>query len=295
MKVLKQIETKPRDYSPISPSAKSLLYLKGLTSIPFAREVAGLIAYPEKYNPDMENKDMAFWKRVVHFENRHWSIDQLLSALPIKNILELSSGFSFRGLEFIKHNDVHYIDTDLPELINTKKEFLRDLVHGYSHTKGTLELMPLNALDEENFMQITENFGAGPIAIVNEGLLMYLDEKEKEKLCKIIHKILSVHGGYWITADVYVKSTLERLDENSDDNLKDLTDQQRIEDNMFESFLSAEAFFRKAGFVLVREAVNDLEKISSLKYMINNASEEQIKGFNAGRKIQATWCLKVAD
>jgi hypothetical protein len=41
--------------------------------------------------------------------------------LPIKNILELSSGFSFRGLETTKQKGFYYIGTDLPDVIATKK------------------------------------------------------------------------------------------------------------------------------------------------------------------------------
>src|SRR5476651_505065 len=87
-----------RDYSTISPSAKALLLMKGLTDIPFARQAAELIMLPEKYEPDYSLKDLRFWGRVVHFESRYRSIDHLLADVPIKNILEISSGFSFRGL-----------------------------------------------------------------------------------------------------------------------------------------------------------------------------------------------------
>src|ERR1700754_1733876 len=117
-----------RDFSSISPSARSLLLLKGLTDIPFARQAAELINYPEKYEPDFELKNFVFWARVLHFENRYKSINQLLSDLPVKNILELSSGFSFRGLNTVLHNYTYYIDTDLPDVIATKQNLLYSLM-----------------------------------------------------------------------------------------------------------------------------------------------------------------------
>lgn len=91
-----------RNFTTISPSAKSLLLMKGCTNIPFARQTAELIKLPERYNPDYDKKDTTFWARTLHFENRYWSIDNLLSDLAITNILELSSGFSFRGLDTVK-------------------------------------------------------------------------------------------------------------------------------------------------------------------------------------------------
>ena len=110
-----------RNFNTISPSAKSLLLMKGHTNIPYARQAAELIMLPEKYLPDFNKKDLTFWARVVHFESRYWSINQLLTELPIKNILELSSGYSFRGLDKIRQDGFNYIDTDLPELIGVKK------------------------------------------------------------------------------------------------------------------------------------------------------------------------------
>jgi len=209
-----------RDYSTISPSAKSLLLLKGLTNIPFARKAAGLMLSPEKYEPDFTLKDFAFWARVVHFENRYWSIDQLLADLPIKNILEISSGFSFRGLAATQKDGVHYIDTDLPDVIELKKQFIDALQPDGINPKSKLDILPLNALDEKAFEEIVARFPKGePIAIVNEGLLMYLSIAEKEKLCSIIHNILDKRGGYWITADIYLKQRARVTGMEMDDNL----------------------------------------------------------------------------
>ena len=56
-----------RNFSTISPSAKSLLLMKGYTDIPFARQTAELLTYPEKYQPDFDKNDMTFWARTLHF------------------------------------------------------------------------------------------------------------------------------------------------------------------------------------------------------------------------------------
>lgn len=176
-----------RDYNTISPSAKALLYLKGLTSIPFAKTAAEQMMLPDKYDSDFNIREFGFWARVVHFESRYWSIDHLLEDTEVKNVLELSSGFSFRGLASVAaHGDVHYIDTDLPDVITTKKQLVEAIK---PELKGTLEVLPLNALDEVAFEELISHFPEGEVAIVNEGLLMYLGTSEKEKLCRIIHSI----------------------------------------------------------------------------------------------------------
>ena len=278
-----------RDYSTISPSAKGLLYLKGYTNIPYARQAAELMMRPEKYEPDFSNSDFLFWSRVVHFESRYWSINQLMEDLPIKNILELSSGFSFRGLSAVKQDGVHYIDTDLPGVIETKAAFVNELQPN-PNPDSRLEILPLNALDEQAFMDIINRFRANePIVIVNEGLLMYLSISEKKQLCSIIQKVLYERGGYWITADIYLKQRSRFQDMKMDDNLAKFFEQHHVRDNMFDSFEQAEKFFNVQGFIIDKKAKPDRDKLSTLPYLIKSASPDQLKLLGNAPSIRQTW------
>jgi len=280
-----------KDYSTISPSAKSLLLLKGVTDIPFARQAAELLVAPREYNPDIDNRDVVFWGRVVHFESRYQSIDQLLGDIPVKNILELSSGFSFRGLAIAKDSNVHYIDTDLPGIIDTKKKFVRDL-QGDINLKGTLEILPLNALDETRFREIVSHFPPGPVVIVNEGLLMYLGIDEKKKLFSIIHSVLKERGGYWITADIYLKMQNGPVLPRRDDELDKFLEQHKIEENKFNSVEEAKDFFEQAGFVIDKVAATDYKKISSLPHLLNVITPEQLETMRGSSKMNETWRVK---
>jgi O-methyltransferase involved in polyketide biosynthesis len=291
---MERINSNDRNYNTISPSAKSLLFMKGHTSIPFARQIAGLMAYPGEFIPDFENRNNNFWARVVHFESRYWSVDQLLTELSIKNILELSSGFSFRGLDVAKQHGIFYIDTDLPDLIAKKKDLLSALLMENKSIEGNLEILPLNALDEKQFLDTVTHFPKGEIAIVNEGLLMYLDSDEKEKLCSIIHRILKERGGYWITADIYLRNQQNKLDLKLDSKTKEFFEEHQIEENKFESFKEAETFFRRMGFVIDKEANIRSSSLSSLKYFMKSTTIKQLFKINKTGKIQVTWRLKVA-
>ncbi len=281
-----------RDFSAISPTAKSILFLKALTDIPYARKAAELITYPEPYLPDFKITDPAYWARVFHFERRYWSINQLLAGLEIENILELSSGFSFRGLDMVRNRRVHYIDTDLEEMIN-KKQDLINLMNDKKNLKGQLYMMALNGLDENNFNEVVSYFPHGPLVIVNEGLLMYLDASEKEKICAIIKRILLKRGGYWITADIYRKTSLPELQEGKDE-LKKITDQQRIEEKMFDSFETARQFFEEQGFVIDKESERGHHRLRSYEYLFENVSEEQLSNMREQPEVQVTWRLKVS-
>jgi O-methyltransferase involved in polyketide biosynthesis len=284
-----------RNFNSISPSAKSLVLLKGFTSIPFAHQTAELLVSHEKFTPDYIKKDTTFWARVVHFENRYWSIDQLLEDLSIKNIIELSSGFSFRGLESVRKSEVHYIDTDLPAVINLKKKFISEIKNGNLVTKGKLELVPLNCLDEESFHKIVSHFPKGEIVIVNEGLLMYLNRQEKESLCTIIHRLLKERGGYWVTADIYLKNKRDKLDLKIDEKTKDFFSKHNIEENLFNSFEEAESFFRRMGFIIDRVANVKRSELSSIKYFLKSVTLKQLLTIRKTGKIQATWRLRVAN
>jgi O-methyltransferase involved in polyketide biosynthesis len=291
---MEQVNLSNRNFNTISPSAKWILLMKGHTDIPFARQTAELIVYPEKFNPDFDKKVMTFWARTVHFEYRYKSIDQLLEDLPVNNILELSSGYSFRGLNAIKQKDIYYIDTDLPDVIAEKEYFIVVLKNENGSAEGKLELLPLNALDEKQFRGITDRFPDGEIAIVNEGLLMYLDTSGKEKLCHIIHRILEERGGYWITADIYLKNQHENLGIKWDDRSQEFFEQHRIEDNKFGSFKEAEEFFKRMGFIIDKEAKIENSQLSSLKYLLQNATSEELTKMSKVGKIQSTWRLRIA-
>ncbi|MCX6239137.1 MAG: class I SAM-dependent methyltransferase [Bacteroidia bacterium] len=281
-----------RDFSSVSPSAKWMILWKGHTNIPFAKEVAELLEYPNKYIPDFKKRDFTFWASTLGLERRYWSIDQLLNDLTIKNILEISSGYSFRSLDYAQQKEVHYIDTDLPDVIATKKEFINSLKKNELNTNGKLELLPLNALDENSFHEIIGHFPQGEVAIVNEGLLGYLDKQEKEKLCSIIHDILMERGGYWITADIGLKNKDAKLGLKYNDEIKEFNEQQDTEGKSFESFKEAEMFFKEMGFVIDKEAKVKYSEMSSFKYLKRSITLRQFFKLRGAGKIQATWRLK---
>ena len=279
--------------TPLSGSDK-LLLLKGFTKIPFVRQAAELMLSPKTYIANLGDMDFAFKARLMHFESRYRSIDQLLEGLSVKNVLELSSGFSFRGLDLIQQKEVHYIDTDLPEVIDIKKNFI-DALSEPLNPVGSLQTLPLNALDEQQFHNTIKLFEPGEVAILTEGLLMYLNPEEKRKLCGIIHNILKERGGYWIVADIYVRKEIDLRNVMVTEALQGFYEVHNIEENKFESFEAAEKLFNDSGLVLDKAAGGDYSNLSSLQGVLSTASEGQKDIINNAGKIRATWRLKVAQ
>lgn len=276
--------TTERNFNTISPSARVLLLMKALTDIPFARETAALILEPEAFDRLLQQEHSeTFLARVVHFENRYKTIDQMLDILHPSNVLELSSGFSCRGLAMTQHRPLVYLDTDLPESAGNKKSLITDLIRiHHLHRKGKLYVQPLNAMDEAQYENAVQFFPPGPITFVNEGLLVYLDEEEKRVLCKTIRNILKRRGGHWITGDVYLKNPDHEPGNGKqtpeDQKWKEFLTEHNVNDNKFADYQQAEAFFNSCGFRVAHKAPTVHRSLSALNYFktaVTNATVDE--------------------
>ncbi|MFX1479090.1 MAG: hypothetical protein ACFFCI_13240 [Promethearchaeota archaeon] len=286
------------NFDSISPSAKSLLLTKALTNIPFARNAAGLIWGIKAIEDTMKKlSSIGFLMRLIHFEKRYSSIDKALIEIGIKNILELSSGFSFRGLDMCRDPEVYYIDTDLPEIIESKKQIVREFTKKLcNYPVDNLFPQTLNILDKNAFTETINQFPKGPIAIVNEGLLMYLNEEQKQKACTIICDLLRERGGYWITADIYIKKETQDVITNGfyDEKGKRFLTEHQVEENKFENFEAAEAFFKEFGFDIYKKVEIPSRQLSSIKFLAN-LPRSQLDELKNRKKNRETWILKTND
>ena len=278
------------DYNTISPSARGLLLTKAITTIPFATQAAALLWDKEELKRRVKekvSKESFVW--LLHFENRYRTIDSLLTPLAYSNVLEIASGFSFRGLQLCIDHNITYFDTDLPDSITTKQQVVDQLKEKHHlQTKGTYRLMPLNALDTAAFNAVIDQFPPGPIAIVNEGLLMYLDEAEKRRLCANIHAVLSKRGGCWITGDIYLKKG-ELEHELRNPTAAAFLAMHKVEEKKFENFEAAEAFFTSCGFSIAAKEIVAYDQLSALQFIADrNIPEEVVRSWFTTRE---TWKL----
>jgi hypothetical protein len=329
------------DPSAISPSAYTLLFMKRHTAIPYVREAAALVEGKLKqaqaagagpvHIPEFSSDPAGYGVFLLHFEDRYWSIDQLMADLPITNILELSSGFSFRGLDLSRHKPVYYIDTDLPGLIAVKQPLVDALLAGEQENAtvpgstsaspaagnpaagpnpaaapqtiapaaaaapGHYELQTLDVLDPDAFAAIVARFPPGPLLILNEGLLVYLNTEQKRQLGANIKKALEARGGYWITADVYIRNP-ER-DQTPANGAQTAWQawrtQFQIEENKFTDYAEAEKFFTTMGYKIDKEATPDYPRLTSLPFLRTTAGPKFLENLRQpGRlRLRTTWRL----
>src|ERR1051325_7878121 len=132
-----------KSFDSISPTAAWLLRLKSFTTIPFVREAATLLGVEKKEAQLQETDRGKVFRLLIHFENRYRAIEKILSHIELKNVMELTYGFSFRGLDLCLEKNIHFIDTDLPGVIEQKKSLISILSQNKTF-KGQLECLPLN-------------------------------------------------------------------------------------------------------------------------------------------------------
>lgn len=245
-----------RDYSSISPSALSLLLMKSGSTIAFAKEAANLLwgdAVPEELAHAMTAENAR--RRLRHFENRYRSLDRLLAEAALPRVLEIGSGLSFRGLELARKSEIFYLDTDLPSIVELKSDLVAKL-HPDA-LAGTLRVQALNALDSDAFGSAVDGIPEGPLAIANEGLLVYLDEREKARLASNVRTALLARGGAWLTADVYVQNAGGSAPTVGYGRSREFLDKHRVEQNKFSSWRAAEQFFAQHGFVIAKKLAHE--------------------------------------
>lgn len=241
-----------RDYSTISPSARAVLALRALSpELPFVREAAELVLGKDALAAEHARlQGLVGWQmRLWHFVERYQSLDRLLAASGITNVVELAAGLSLRSLALARQQAVTYLDTDLPEMIETKRSLVEQLAVG--PLVGDVKLRAMNALADGELAAAVDELPAGPVAILNEGLLMYLDDAEKRRLAAAIHGVLARRGGVWITADIYLPMP-GAAPIGQDDKLRHFLTTHRVEENKFASFAAAEQLFTDAGFAVTR-------------------------------------------
>lgn len=245
-----------RDYSSISPSALSLLLMKSQSSIAFAKEAA-LLLWGESVPAELAHAMTAenARRRLRHFESRYRSLDQLLAEAAHPRVLEIGSGLSFRGLELARNSEIFYLDTDLPNIALLKAGLVAKLHPG--PLTGTLRVQPLNALDGDAFQAAVDDVPRGPLAIANEGLLVYLDAEEKARLADNVRTALLARGGVWLTADVYVQNAGGSAPTVGYGRSRDFLDKHRVEQNKFCDWDAAERFFTDSGFMIIKKLAHE--------------------------------------
>ena len=275
-------EITPGNHEKISYTAIGVAYARTFSDIPYSKEISNIC---DANNLTPESAEFHH-KIAPYLEARFKSLTNLLTQSGVKNILELASGASQRDLIMTQDPEVNYIETDLPNMLQQKRAILDKLCEqtGIQLPKN-LNLFELNALDEENFRKVIDDFPDGPIAIGHEGLLSYLSHKEKQKLAEIIKNILTERGGVWITPDIFTVADLQTImneqsqsGEKTLDQIKARTGRD-FDRNVFTDLDEAKEFFSNLGFDFAIRTIGETAgELTSTKIGLDKKSVEDQLG-----------------
>lgn len=117
---------------------------------------------------------------------RHAMIDHLVRAAGRREIVELAAGLSRRGAAWTRDPGVRYTELDLPAMVAHKRALLERTAAGRSVlARPGFRLRAGDALTTDLTAEVT----AGPVTVVAEGLLMYLDADAQAQLFAQVRRL----------------------------------------------------------------------------------------------------------
>ncbi len=248
------------DHSKISFTAKLVALGRAQTDLPFAKEISELVGAPALAADLSRAARQEFPPQLVAFtEARYKSIESALKASGIRQVLEFASGISFRGLAMtLADPSLVYIETDLPDL-NTEKARIKQTLlakHKLS-APATHHVLTANILNWSEIERAMEPLLAGqPVAVVHEGLFMYLTAEEKEIATSHIRRVLERFGGVWMTPDFTSLAAMHWMRSSTLDQFSELVKvieartQRRFEEHTFANEAEVRALCDRFGFKL---------------------------------------------
>lgn len=262
----------PADPSLVSVTAKLAAYYRQFSDIPFAREVAQRIGAEAAFDQilrehGLERDKLTFYAPM--FEARYKSLTQLLSGAS--QVLELASGYSFRGFDLTRSGGVRYVETDLPRVVAEKLRLLEDIRHDNGIPPSPEHVVtPANALDFEQIRAAVAVLDTRqPLTVLCEGLVLYLSKPETERLATNIHRLLrEFAGGRWITPDFTFRVEARDLPPERVRLREAITGvtQRQVDASAFEDSDELAAFLGRMGFsVEVRSQIDETPSFSSLE------------------------------
>lgn len=248
----------------ISPSAWGTAYQRTLTDIPYSVEIFSILDPIARQRVSSEQLEQ--WKFPLltpMFEARFKLVDLLLRENGTNRILEIAAGFSPRGIAMSQDGAITYVEMDLPDVAHQKRAIIRRMQEqSMIGERANLYVTEGNALNAEAIQGAAHMLGTGPVAVVNEGLLRYMDHDAKVTIATNIRCLLSDVQGVWITPDVTAKGmnakcVLEAAVREQNEQLRRMTGLD-VRKNYFESESDAHAFFEDMGFSVERRSFKEV-------------------------------------
>jgi O-methyltransferase involved in polyketide biosynthesis len=198
--------TRP-DFAPVSYTAEKILQKRAFyTSIPHARAMADALGVHWQVSPLRRTLRRLVWGEVKagrYIQFRYDAISDALRDCPDWGVLEIAAGYSTRGIDESPRREC-YVESDLPDLIARKPALVAAIV---AAPRANHHFTTFNLCARAD-VEATGRLLAGlhlqrPLAVIHEGLLMYLDRDEQKVARDHIRWLLATCSpqGVWVTPD----------------------------------------------------------------------------------------------
>lgn len=262
----------------ISPTAWIVAQVRTFSDIPYSQAI-----FDELERIMQQTRSVAELQKLQQFthpevtpvmEARFKLVNRLLKESRVKQIFEMAAGFSPRGMELSKDSTVECVEIDLPGVMAEKRTIFEKLVQQSKISpRSNLHLEDGNALDPQDVLRAARFFKEEePLAVVNEGLLTYLNFDEKTAVARNVYQLLERFGGVWITPDLSLQPEGKVKEINV--SLREITNINK--DSIgFKDEASARAFFENLGFTVESHSfIEVIDEMTSPKKF--NFSKEQV-------------------
>lgn len=270
--------------------------MRQYSDIPFAREVARFIDADKALENLLQEQGMRLedilWYAPL-FEVRYKSIAAVILKSGVRQILELASGLSLRGLAMTRNPEINYIETDLADLTEEKRALVLSLGEQYHpENRKNYHLATANALDLTQIRAAMRPFSPHqPIAIITEGLIQYLSKEELETLTRNIQSLLLDYGGFWITPDFSFREDVKNISERQKQFRQAVADAtgRGMYESAFDNPEHMQAFFNHLGLSL--QSLNQVEEASEAVSVAALDETSRATWDKAGPRLKL-WVLK---
>ena len=199
----------------VSPTAKLVGYLRSLGD---ASAFGESLSCPTQARAIL--KQLGILDDAIHaqlsllFRSRYFAINDAIAAAGVRQILEIASGISPRGLQWSRRQPgTVYIESDLPALMREKAKVLRTAIfEDGGDNRGVLHCCGLDALNLASIRHaLAYTDPDAKLVILTEGLLLYFNEHELRQFLQHLRTILTERRNAVWVADLVSKQNLSEL------------------------------------------------------------------------------------
>lgn len=184
--------------NPVYNTAKLTLSILSRAGVPEAVDYAERLGFTDiRKNYDVNEDNGSELPQAILQEARYAFLNRVIRESKCKNIVDIACGFSPRGYIMAKEG-YNYRGIDLDASVDALSSIAAEL--GKDGLAGSLSYVACDLTDPDAFENALADI-EGEVLIICEGLMMYLKPYEGRSLFRGLNRVLTSHGGRFVTPD----------------------------------------------------------------------------------------------